>query len=570
MSEEKNYIHYLEHCKVKKNIILLESQHGKTLGGNIAAIAKELATSKQYRGHKIFLSCKEEQTEEMKQLLVKIGAKKIRPLATGSGKYFKILATAKYLINDNTFVLDFIKRPEQIYLNTWHGTPLKTLGRQIKDDYGMIGNAQRNFLCADYLLCPNEFTMQCLTRDYMLEHIGNTRLLLTGYPRNTVFLEKEKGEQIRKACGMDGMQVFAYLPTWRGTTGQVENEEQNEKLKEYFLELDDALTERQRVYVKLHPMNAKGMDFSGLKHICPFPKEYETYEFLNATDGLITDYSSVFFDYAITGKKIILFTYDKEEYTSERGFYFPMEELPFPQVNTVTALAECINRPKEYDDTAFVQKYCAYDNVNVTKALCERVILDRPSELIEEKELKDNGKPNVLLYAGPLATNRTTEQFLELVAGLNTEAYNYTLVYKMDEVRYRQKRLLQLPEGINFFGFYEAYSLSQEQLEQYMTWRDGKKEPSGEEQDCIRNLAAHEKQRLFHKCRIDYVLDFSGSNDETLLVLSEFPMTRIKMKQMAPPINIQLTGVLPDNRVEVEDAKQLEQLLQSEWNNNKK
>lgn len=563
MSEEKNYIHYLEHSKVKNNIILLESQHGKTLGGNIAAIARELATAKQYGRFKIFVSCKAKQMEKMKQLLVKLGIKKIRPLETGSRQYFKVLATAKYLINDNTFVSDFIKRPEQIYLNTWHGTPLKTLGKQIKDDYGMIGNAQRNFLCADYLLCPNEFTMQCLTRDYMLENMGNTKLLLTGYPRNTVFLEKEKGEQIRKVCGLEGMQVYAYLPTWRGTTNQVENEEQNEKLKEYFLELDAALTDRQRVYVKLHPMNEKGMDLSDLKHIVPFPKEYETYEFLNAMDGLITDYSSVFFDYAITGKKIILFTYDKEAYTSERGFYFPMEELPFPQVDTVEALADYINRPKEYDDTAFVQRYCGYDNVDVTKALCQRVILEKPSALIEEKELKDNGKPNVLLYAGPLATNRTTEQFLELVAGLNTDAYNYTLLYKMDEVRYRQKRLQQLPQGMNFFGFYEAHSLPQEQLEQYMNWRDSKKAPSGEEQACIRMLARYEKQRLFHKCRIDYVLDFSGSNDETLLILSEFPMSRIQMKQMAPPINIQLTGVLPEDRIEIGDATQLEALLRS-------
>ena len=198
MGEQTRYIHYLEHCKVKDNVVLLESQHGKTLGGNIAAIAKELATAPEYKGFQLWLSCQETQMEEMKAKLNKHNLQRIRPVLMGSRQYFKLLATAKYLVNDNTFILDFIKRPEQVYLNTWHGTPFKTLGRQIKDDAGMIGNAQRNFLCADYLLCPNELTRRSLTEDYMIENMGNTKVLMAGYPRNTEFLDEERRVVIRK------------------------------------------------------------------------------------------------------------------------------------------------------------------------------------------------------------------------------------------------------------------------------------------------------------------------------------------------------------------------------------
>jgi len=380
MEEQTRYIHYLEHCKVKNNVVLLESQHGRTLGGNIAAIAKELATAPEYQGFRLWLSCQESQMEELKAKLNKHNLTKIRPVLTGSREYFKLLATAKYLINDNTFILDFIKRPEQVYLNTWHGTPLKTLGRKIKDDAAMIGNAQRNFLCADYLLCPNELTMKSLTEDYMIENLGNTRILLGGYPRNTEFMDEERRSVIRREFGLEKKEVYAYLPTWRGVLNQVDNDGQNEQLTNYFEELDSLLGEQQVVYVKLHPMNSKGINLSAFKHILPFPQEYETYEFLNATDGLITDYSSVFFDYAISGRKILLFTYDKEEYTSERGFYFPMEELPFPQAATIKELVQYINVPKNYDDSAFLKTYCAYDTKEATKVLCQRVFFDRENE----------------------------------------------------------------------------------------------------------------------------------------------------------------------------------------------
>jgi len=561
MGEQTRYIHYLEHCKVKHNVVLLESQHGKTLGGNIAAIAKELATAPEYKGFQLWLSCQETQMEEMTAKLKKHNLQKIRPVLMGSRQYFKLLATAKYLINDNTFILDFIKRPEQVYLNTWHGTPFKTLGRQIKDDAGMIGNAQRNFLCADYLLCPNELTRRSLTEDYMIEHLGNTKVLMAGYPRNTEFLNEERRAVIRKECDMEHMEIYAYMPTWRGVLNQVENNGQNEQLTRYFEELDSMLSEHQRVYVKLHPMNSKGINVSKFQHILPFPKEYDTYEFLNATDGLITDYSSVFFDYAISGRKILLFTYDKEEYISSRGFYFPIEELPFPQAATVAELVHYINKPKTYDDTAFLKQYCAYENKDATKVLCKRVFFNQSSSLIEERELKDNGKKNVFLYGGPLNTCRTTDRFFELVNELDTTKYNYTLIYKMEEVCYRQKTLRKLPATMNYMGFYEAFSLEEKQKEQYIAWRKSRKAPDAEQKKLIKRLIEHEKQRLFTDCRVDYVLDFSGSNDETMLVLSAFPMSRLKMQNTSRTINRQLKEVLDTERIEIETAGQVEDLL---------
>ena len=74
---------------------------------------------------------------------------------------------------------------------------------------------------------------------------------------------------------------------------------------------------------------------------------------MNIADVLITDYSSVFFDFAITTKKIVLFTYDEEEYLAERGMYLELSDLPFPRVKTLDNLLDELRTPIEYDDTGF-------------------------------------------------------------------------------------------------------------------------------------------------------------------------------------------------------------------------
>ena len=71
---------------------------------------------------------------------------------------------------------------------------------------------------------------------------------------------------------------------------------------------------------------------------------YEYYEILNTADILITDYSSVFYDFANSGRKIILYTYDKEEYFRDRGVYVSLDDFPFPQAENVDGLMELLIR----------------------------------------------------------------------------------------------------------------------------------------------------------------------------------------------------------------------------------
>ena len=172
---------------------------------------------------------------------------------TGTKTYKRLLATAKFLITDTSFPPYYIKRENQVYLNTWHGTPLKAMGRIVPNrEYG-LGNVQRNFFIADYLLYQQEFSRDIFLRDYMIEHIYPGKILTWGYPRNVAFFSTERYEQIRKEMGLEDKQVVVYMPTWRGMLHKKENAKQIQILVQHLMKLDKILGEDQIFYVKLHP-----------------------------------------------------------------------------------------------------------------------------------------------------------------------------------------------------------------------------------------------------------------------------------------------------------------------------
>lgn len=523
----QNYTFYRESLPIDNGAILLESLDGAHPTGNVAALLRELTENPAFGQFRLFLSGKESVYKTRLEYVKEQKLDRVKVLVSDTEEYYKILASAKYLITETGFNQIFSKRPEQVYFNTWHGTPLKTLGKKVKNDHAMLGNLQKNFFEADYLLYPNEFTMNHMIEDYMLENFCKAKVLLSGYPRNYVFHDKNLREKTRKFYGFsEDMQYIGFMPTWRGAMSNINGAGQNEQLCAYFDELDRMLTNKQVMYVKLHYMNAAGIDLSKYTRIKPFPTEVDGYEFLNALDILVTDYSSVFFDYALTRKKVILFTYDLEEYLEERGFYFSLDELPFPQVRTVEELAEELKRPKEYDDTALLEKFCAYEKPGVTEALLRKVIFGEDSPLVEQRNIPDNGKKNILLYIGGFGKNELTRAAIKLLHSLDKEKYNYAVVFQMDEMRKRQSDIDVLPEGVDYHGFYQWYSAKPWEYALYRLWKSGGKLPYRAVKKIMGRICDRDRLRMFGPCRVDGVVQFSGYYDEVTAAFETFDCKR--------------------------------------------
>ena len=521
------YFWYREKSALKENRILLESAKGDCPGDNIAVVLKELVSNSAYQSYRLFLSGDTTTVESRKKYLSDNHlADRVTCLEIDTREYYKVLATAKYLINDDSFIYFFTKRSGQVYLNLWHGTPLMTLGKKKKHDHAVIGNEQKNFFDADYILCPNEFTRECFLEDYMLTNFAKGKLLMAGYPRNEILQKSELYGSVRKRLGVEDKQVIAYLPTWRNNTKEQTKQIRTENLKALLKQWDEALTEQQVVFMNQHPINRLTIDFSEYTHIKPFPQG-SVYENLMAADVLVTDYSSVMFDYLLTGKKVILFTHDRTYYEAVRGLHIELSNLPFPKADTVAELLKELAQPKNYDDTAMLQSFCPYDTKGITEALCKKLLFKENSSLFEEKEIPYNGKKNVMLYVGTFGKNGLTASAVNLLNNLDLEKNNYAVVYYMGDMKSHPEFIRVVPEQVARYGIYFYRCLTFLEKVRYMLWREFDKVPFWMTKGAIAKMSKREAARLFGSLRLDTVIQFAGYDDEMTCAMEQTPCNRI-------------------------------------------
>ena len=395
-----------------EKLVYLESRDGLDFTGNIFRIVEELSNG-NYDDLKIHVHAKPHVVDKIKDYQKNYNLH-IDKIITKEANATKTLEKAKYIFTDSGIRPKYVKREGQIVINTWHGTPLKIMGWDNRLEQHLIGNAQHALLSSDYLLYPNDYMCSKMMDAYMISEIFSGDILLEGYPRNSVFF---KAPWLKDKLNLNDYEIFAYMPTYRGV---FHSDNSNSQISDYLDEMDLKLNDNQILFVKLHIFDESQIDFSKFSHIRVFPKEYETYDVLNMADVLITDYSSVFFDFANSRRKIILFNYDEDDYESYRGFYFPLSDLPFPKVKTTDDLIEQLNSPKDYDDSDFIRDFCTYDNEDAGRKLCEFIFAVNNDVTVKKVS---NAKENVLIYMGDNID-------CELLSGLNTDDYNFYVSYR--------------------------------------------------------------------------------------------------------------------------------------------
>ncbi len=518
------YVHAVNHGKIRENAILLESKNAKDLAGNIYRLL-EVVTGEEFEAFEVFLSVRKDCMKQIKCLIKQKGITGCTIVPYESRRYYHLLATAKYLVEDTSFPARFIKRKEQVYLNTWHGTPLKRMGRDEEAGAYAIGNIQKNLLCADYLLYPNCYMKDVMFSAYMLEDLYRGTVIYEGYPRNGIFFEEEQRTILRKELGIDDKQVTVYMPTWRGGVNDYSSTSMEDAAAGCFAVLDELLTENQLFYVKFHVFTAKNFDFDRYKHIRPFPEGHEAYEMLNVADVLVTDYSSVFFDFANTGRKIVLFPYDYEEYIGARGLYTELESLPFPKVYDAEALAKELKNGKHYDDAEFLKTYCTYDNKDAALRLARHVFLGEEvcrTETYEVKEASDRGK-NILVYSSGLEQNGITTSLLNLLDCVDREKTHYYLTFFQGGMRRTPSRIRLIPENVRFFPI--NGSITECTLAELIAF----KLFYGFGLDCrpvyyyVRRLYEREYQKHFSAAQFDGVVHYTGYVKDITTLLSTAP-----------------------------------------------
>lgn len=491
---------------IKPKNALFEPNHGKTNSGNMFALATELASRGEYR---IYWATKDVESAKKMFDLYKIS--NIQVVQHLSYDYGNIVATAELLFSDNTFYPFFSKRKGQRYINTWHGTPLKTLGKDIKGEETSYGNIVRNLLQADNLYFSNEYTVTHHLKSLDLDGVLKTKSYIAPSPRNSAFFKSDRAKSIRYNEQLQDKKVIVYLPTYRGKSSGANNETA-EKIQELLGNLASNLPDNYIIYYKLHPIDSQKISIKDTEgRIRKVPESYELYDFLSATDGLITDYSSVMFDYVLSDKPIYLYTYDRKEYFSDRGTYLDLDELPFPKFdNTESLIEEIVNSEnKVIRQSEFKNKYTPFDNENGAKEIIDHVLFDKQSNHIKEHKIY-NGKPNVYIMGGPLWANGITSALQNLIDNIDLEKRNYILLVDTNGLKKENMgRYSFLDERIKIYPL-KGFAIRSDFEDILVKRFEYGKELFISEQNLLKNAFEREMRRIFGLHSSDYFIHFSG------------------------------------------------------------
>ncbi|MGG0662603.1 CDP-glycerol glycerophosphotransferase family protein [Viridibacillus arvi] len=362
----------------KKNLVVFESFHGKRYSDNPRAIYEYMKENNPE--YTLIWSV----TKDSIPLFEEMGVPYMRRFSL---KWLLNFPRAEYWVN-NVRLPKWMPRPKQTtYLQTWHGTPLKKLGTDIEEVYmpGTKTNKYRKNIIAEsknwnYLIAPNAYSGEILARAFHFKG----KVIESGYPRNDALqnTDPSKIEKIRKSLNIpEGKKIVLYAPTWRDDQffkkGKYKFEFQFDiqKLKEQYG--DDFV-----LLARMHYLVSESFDFAQYgEFIKDVSNYYDIADLYLVSDLLITDYSSVFFDYAILDRPIIFYMYDLEDYRDRlRGFYIDIEaDAPglivkeqdelFTEIGR--ALTEGHHSKEQFD--RFAERFCEWEDGKASERVVNEV-----------------------------------------------------------------------------------------------------------------------------------------------------------------------------------------------------
>lgn len=301
-----------------------------------------------------------------------------------SWRYMYYLAVSKYQVINMRQPQWFVKRPGTKFLSTWHGTPLKHL----VFDMDNVASANPLYKAIfyhqsrqwDYLVTANQFSADVFEHAFMYPA---AQMLHSGYPRNDLLSAPDKAERARAIKQRLGIpldkKIILYAPTWR------DDDYYGVGAYKFTLKLDIARLRRELgdeyvLVLRTHYFITEHLDTTGFGDFVYNESSYnDIAELYLISDVLITDYSSVFFDYAILKRPILYFVYDYEKYEGVlRGFYLDMnKDLPGPLLKTndevLSALHDLPALEKAYAPAyaRFSQRFNAWEDGHASQRVVE-------------------------------------------------------------------------------------------------------------------------------------------------------------------------------------------------------
>lgn len=369
-------------------LIMFESFLGKQYSDNPRAIYEYMSVN--YPGYRLLWSVDKKHVQYFRDNEI--------PFVTRlSLSWLIYMSKATLWITNCRLPLWIPKAKGTTYLQTWHGTPLKRLANDMDEVHMPSTNTaqyKKNFILEadkwDFLVSPNRYSSDIFKRAFQF----NGNLLETGYPRND-FLYSHNNEsdqtELKQRLGIPlDKKVIFYAPTWR------DNDYHAQGKYKFSLQFDcdemyNALSEDYVIILRLHYLIADNLDLSKYKgFFYDFSKHDDIRDLYTISDMLITDYSSVFFDFANLKRPMIFYVYDIENYRDNlRGFYIDFErEAPGPLVKTTSELISEINHCAGnnfndiYNTQEFRDRFCYLEDGNASQRVSDEIIRHLQNKII--------------------------------------------------------------------------------------------------------------------------------------------------------------------------------------------
>lgn len=420
--------------KIEENLVFLDSFWGRKIGCNPYAIYREILKDSSIDWK--FIWVKNNGIGIPKDVLEN---QNVFYVEHNSLNYVIGLAKAKYLVTNVTFKPFFVKKREQIFINPWHGIPLKTLGVGTKEPLKNLINTQRMFNQSTLIPMSNRYSIEEIVKKHLSGYEENF-LQVFGSPRVDLTLNANINE-IKKNLNLENKKVYLYAPTWRGFNNSISKD--IELQLEAIENILNNLQENDILYVSLHNYTKNALDIlpQNIKYV---PDDIDINEFLSIVDVLISDYSSIFIDYLILDRPIILYVPDLENYVEQRGLLFDIKELPVNIANNISELNDILFEVKKPSTFSNYHKYKELWLLNEDGKASSRTWQMAKQELIMQKD----SKKDILIY---LEVNQF-DKVLEKIENIDKSKYNVWIITYVHRIRKNSKEeetILELSKHSN-------------------------------------------------------------------------------------------------------------------------
>ena len=379
------YIWYKIKYKMDDETILFEAFGGRNYTCSPKAIYEKMLSMPQFKNFKFVWAFLDTDIHDVKE------DKRTTIVKSKSKEYYKYCSIAKYWIVNSIMEESLTKKKGQVYVQCWHGTPIKKLRCDIEVDGSVLNTIKeirkRNDIDAkrfDYFISPSKYCTEKFISAFNLKKLNKENIIIEeGYPRNDFLFNKTQKDitLIKEKLKIPiNKKVIFYLPTFR------DNQHTSGIGYTYELQIDfdrlrKAIGDEYVVLFSLHYFIANSIDLSKYEGFVINVARYdEINELYLVSDIIMTDYSSVFFDFANLKRPIVFYMYDYDLYQSRlRDFYISLDELPGPITRTQEELEKCIinietefpKYERKYED--FNKKYNYLDDGNASERVIKEI-----------------------------------------------------------------------------------------------------------------------------------------------------------------------------------------------------